>query len=860
MTGRSMVRALVALALVVGALAASAPAALAVQTFTLSGTFSNPVGTTYEGSVDVTNSSGKHVGNSLLDHDGSYSLQIAAGTYTVSYSVTTASPATVGLIAEFGLVKHDVEISGDTVLDVAARAQQYTVHLVGPDGSPRGANVQTYCNQQRDDDGNSHGDSAGGLNGATGDVHVWVLPPSADDGPAVCDLYIIPFDGSLQLEQNLEITSTADTEITRLIPDPVTVSGDLETSEGPATTTGITITDSDGLQVVQDITDDSSDGHYSSRVAPGTYRVQLRAITAHEDLTLEKTGVVFEAGVDRVIDGSLDTVPVKVHLVGTDGEPVPGSVKLYCGRQRLDQSFNEASLESWSSGTGEITLRGIPTQPGSDTQPIAVCNLVNDTEGGVDIQNPEIFVRPAGAELNYVVPTGRLVDLDPGDEDGVPDITESYGPHQGDGNNDGIQDYDQANVTSIPANGSPDHYGTFVTVAGPAGSTLANVATMDPSTASTPPPNGATLPSGLASFVLKGITSGSDQTVSIYGGPTDGVNGYAKYDAGSGTWSMLPANRVHVLADHVDVTLTDGGVGDDDGVANGQISDPGGMAIVPVTGDTTPPVVTGSPTTSPNGNGWYHGNVRIDWSATDPGSGVRTQPVDTVVTTQGGAVSARSPRVCDKAPTPNCTRGSVTGLKIDKAAPAVSVTGVTDGATYTLGAAATPGCTASDSLSGLSGACHGVRTGGNANGVGLFTYAASAVDQAGNTRVVKASYRVAYRFDGFLPPLNDPASPVSVFKAGSIVPVAITVRRADGQVVTPVSKPSWVVPVRGARTSSPVNEAVTTGAGTSGSSFVWQNGHWQYLWSTKGLAAGRLYRIGVRLDDGTTHYLAVGLH
>ena len=64
-------------------------------------------------------------------------------------------------------------------------------------------------------------------------------------------------------------------------------------------------------------------------------------------------------------------------------------------------------------------------------------------------------------------------------------------------------------------------------------------------------------------------------------------------------------------------------------------------------GDTDPPVVTGSPTTSANGNGWYRGNVRIDWSATDTGSGVATQPADTVVTEQGSTVTAQSPQVCD---------------------------------------------------------------------------------------------------------------------------------------------------------------------------------------------------------------------
>jgi hypothetical protein len=280
------------------------------------------------------------------------------------------------------------------------------------------------------------------------------------------------------------------------------------------------------------------------------------------------------------------------------------------------------------------------------------------------------------------------------------------------------------------------------------------------------------------------------------------------------------------------------------------------------TGDATAPTVIGKATTKPNAYGWYRANVRIDWTAKDP-SGVKTQPADTIVTGEGNSVTATSPLVCDKAPKPNCGRGTLTGLKIDKTAPSLAVTGVTNGATYTVGAVPTAGCAASDPLSGLAAACRGFLTGGNANKVGQFAYGASVSDKAGNTRAAAAAYRVTYRFDGFAQPVNDPAAtpgaPVSVFRAGSIVPLAFSVKKANGQVITPVSKPAWVSPVKGARTTAAVNEAVVNGAGTGGSSYVWKNNRWRFDWSTKGLAAGYLYRVGVKLDDGTTHYVTVGL-
>ena len=126
----------------------------------------------------------------------------------------------------------------------------------------------------------------------------------------------------------------------------------------------------------------------------------------------------------------------------------------------------------------------------------------------------------------------------------------------------------------------------------------------------------------------------------------------------------------------------------------------------------------------------------------------------------------------------------------------MGVTGVTNGATYVLGAAPAPGCTATDSLSGVSGACTGrTHRWATSNGVGEFTYSrVRPPTTPAACWTVTATYRVVYRFDGFLQPLNDPdltpgLTPMSVFRAGSTVPVVITLKRANGQAVTPVKRP-----------------------------------------------------------------------
>lgn len=171
-------------------------------------------------------------------------------------------------------------------------------------------------------------------------------------------------------------------------------------------------------------------------------------------------------------------------------------------------------------------------------------------------------------------------------------------------------------------------------------------------------------------------------------------------------------------------------------------------------------------------------------------------------------------------------------------------------------------CSAIDALSGVDGACVGTLTGGTANGVGDFVYAAKATDTAGNVRLASVAYRVVYRFDGFLQPINDPVlvpgAARSVFKSHSTVPVKFQVKRADGTVIDPAAAPEWLTPEKGTATGASVNEAVWSEPATSGTQFEKTGDQWHYNWKTKGVAAGYTYRIGVRLDDGTKHYVVVG--
>jgi Carboxypeptidase regulatory-like domain len=188
--------------------------------------------------------------------------------------------------------------------------------------------------------------------------------------------------------------------------------------------------------------------------------------------------------------------------------------------------------------------------------------------------------------------------------------------------------------------------------------------------------------------------------------------------------------------------------------------------------DDQPPVVTGSPDRAPNANGWYNAPVTITWTSVDPApsSGTPTTPSPTTVSSEGANQTVTSGKSCD--PAGNCATGSVTGISLDMTPPSVSLTSVTDGATYTGGVAPTPACSTSDSLSGVAtSATLSVTNSGN-------TYTATcsgATDNAGNsTPPVKATYQVL--------PVGWTTASLTDSGGNPIAGASVTFRSASGSV------------------------------------------------------------------------------
>ncbi|MBM3925359.1 MAG: HYR domain-containing protein [SAR202 cluster bacterium] len=249
---------------------------------------------------------------------------------------------------------------------------------------------------------------------------------------------------------------------------------------------------------------------------------------------------------------------------------------------------------------------------------------------------------------------------------------------------------------------------------------------------------------------------------------------------------------------------------------------------------TAPTGVSGVASRAPNHNGWYNHSVGISFTGSDATSGIDSCSSTTYSGPDGSPASV--PGSCtDKA---GNTANSFFHIFYDVTPPVITISGVSNGATYTLGAVPTASYTCTDATSGVATSSAST-SGGNANGVGAFTYSVGCSDKAGNSASKAVSYSVVYAFSGFLQPIS---APVQTFKAGSTIPVKFKLTNAAG------------ISIGTAVASVSVNGGPSLGAARYDASA----GQYIFNLSTKGIAAGSL-TITITLDDGTTRSVTVTL-
>ena len=191
---------------------------------------------------------------------------------------------------------------------------------------------------------------------------------------------------------------------------------------------------------------------------------------------------------------------------------------------------------------------------------------------------------------------------------------------------------------------------------------------------------------------------------------------------------------------------------------------------------------TASPTQSPvaNAAGWNNSDVTVDWHWTDEagGSGIAASCTTSSVSSSEGNPVTLTAACADIAG--NEGRASY-DVKVDKTAPSVTVTGVTDGGQYVFGGEPIPGCNSTDNLSGIeTAATLSVTT--PPGGIGAYTASCSgAADVAGNTASDETvTFTVVYGFGGFLSPLPLDKPVIS----GSTIPVKFRFTDAAGTTIS----------------------------------------------------------------------------
>ena len=637
------------------------------------------------------------------------------------------------------------------------------------------------------------------------------------------------------------------------------------TVTGQVTVPGITIFTDATVTVQSSSSGDVATTHLApngsftlSEVPPGQDVVTVEVNDAAVGNFYFQCSVTLSEGDNLALAPDLDYLDL--YLLGPTGDPGTGTARLSCNGDNGDvNSFT--STATTRSGTGQLRLPGYAADGGT-------CSLVV-TWADNTVVNRQVTLDPAADTAVTLLRNGVTLKSDPftsNDDDGVADALEAYAPNMGDGDSDGTPDYLQADVASLPEDGgglgSPEK--DYLTVAGPDGSEMFSVATDDVTGARMAwrggsqvvpgPPDGTQLLKGFLDFEVRNVTPGSTSKVVIYYDSTAGMNSYSSYNPANGTWSQLPANRVKINPKSVELTLTDGGVGDVDGVVNGRVRHPGGGSRV----DEVFPEVSGRVVMQPNDKGWYDGNVTVRWTVTDDQATAIPAPPDTVVSAEGDDVTATSAQVCDRRG--NCSTGKLQHLKIDKTPPSVAIQGPADGATYTLGAVPARHCAATDP--GGAGvpdsSCVVTVSGGTSAGVGAVTATATATDRAGNVKRKTITYTVEYDAGGLVAPAA--GSKLKVFKQGSTVVVRLKIRDDGGAAVTPAKAPAWVKPVAKGKATGKPNQPASDVKPDKGSVLIKRGQFWEYRWGTAAAKKGKSYVITVRLDDGTSRTVTVGIN
>lgn len=186
----------------------------------------------------------------------------------------------------------------------------------------------------------------------------------------------------------------------------------------------------------------------------------------------------------------------------------------------------------------------------------------------------------ANQDMTFGSTTVSIVKADE-DTDGVIDSIEAQAPNNGDGNNDGIPDSQQANVASFPS--GPDQ--RFVTISADSQTRLRQVVEVPNPDPGSQPQN-VTFPVGFFEFEITDLAPGGSTVVTIFLEPGTNANTFYRFGPTPSNptphWYAFLYNGetgARIFADRIEVHYTDGQLGDNDLTADGIIRDPAAPGV-----------------------------------------------------------------------------------------------------------------------------------------------------------------------------------------------------------------------------------------------------------------------------------------
>jgi hypothetical protein len=349
-------------------------------------------------------------------------------------------------------------------------------------------------------------------------------------------------------------------------------------------------------------------------------------------------------------------------------------------------------------------------------------------------------------------------------------------------------------------------------------------------------------PSGTFTSLSVGVNHGcavrTDGTVACWG-----YNPYGATNAPAGTFSSVSAGHIHSCGVRTDGTLACWGyngtgaatppAGTFTSVTTGTyhscaVATSGsivcwghngeGQTNAPVT-DSSPPAIASSVSGPLGDNGWYTGDVSLDWSVAEPESpasstGGFAGPVVVTIKRDGTAPSLQCP-----SPAPTFVVGAVGAVATASVADATS------------GPAAANVSAAADTAS--AGAKSALLTG---------------VDNAGNQATAACSYRVGYGFGGFFQPVDNEL--LNRATAGRAIPLKWRLTDASGNPVTNLAAASiTTVTLSCATLTEGVDAIEEYAAGASGLQNL-GDGFYQVNWKSPSTYAGACKRLRLDLGEG----------